>query len=415
MFVDGWTIEAAAQVAGLDEDRALDLTEALARHSLIHLDSTDRGPRSRMLETVRAFVAERLAARPDVVEIQRRHAEYYRALAEQADRPLRGVGQSEWARAAGGRGRQPGRRGALVPGPRPRAAAPPVPGPVAVLGAAGPPGRGPRLGRPAAAHRRLARPPGPGRTAVDGGGDRARGRGDDAAALAARERLAPLLAEIDDPYLHAVSQLAMAWTSPIVGDLDGALRGASVSLEQLRGQDEPFWTAVAASTAGVVETAMGRYDDALRHLREARDLAERFDNAWLAAWSRVQLGTLAVVQGRLGGRPGAARRGAGPEPGGPQHPQRDPVPGRVRPAGVRGGRPRAGGAAGGGGRGPAPAGRPAGRGRCCGRAEAELVAQVRQALGADRFDQAFAAGSRLNQQEAVAAVRDRRGAGAAAT
>ena len=35
VFVDGWTVEAAAQVAGLDEDRALELSEALARHSLI--------------------------------------------------------------------------------------------------------------------------------------------------------------------------------------------------------------------------------------------------------------------------------------------------------------------------------------------------------------------------------------------
>ncbi|MGN6175419.1 MAG: DUF4062 domain-containing protein, partial [Streptosporangiaceae bacterium] len=54
VFVDGWTIEAAAQVAGLDEDRALELSEELARHSLIYLDSAEPGPRSRMLETVRA-------------------------------------------------------------------------------------------------------------------------------------------------------------------------------------------------------------------------------------------------------------------------------------------------------------------------------------------------------------------------
>jgi hypothetical protein len=47
------------------------------------------------------------------------------------------------------------------------------------------------------------------------------------------------------------------------------------------------------------------------------------------------------------------------------------------------------------------------------REEAELVAQVRQALDADRFDEAYAAGSRLSQQEAVAAVRDRRGASSA--
>jgi len=41
------------------------------------------------------------------------------------------------------------------------------------------------------------------------------------------------------------------------------------------------------------------------------------------------------------------------------------------------------------------------------RGEAELTAQIRQALGDDRFGQAFAAGSRLSQQEAVAAVRER--------
>jgi hypothetical protein len=49
------------------------------------------------------------------------------------------------------------------------------------------------------------------------------------------------------------------------------------------------------------------------------------------------------------------------------------------------------------------------------RAEAELVAQVREALGADRFDQPFAAGARLSRQEAVDAVRDQRGAGTAAS
>jgi hypothetical protein len=36
------------------------------------------------------------------------------------------------------------------------------------------------------------------------------------------------------------------------------------------------------------------------------------------------------------------------------------------------------------------------------------VAQVRQRLGDSRFDQAFSAGSRLSQQEAVAIVWDQR-------
>src|SRR5262249_31605308 len=86
---------AVAQVAGLDEDRALELSEALARHSLVYLDSTGLGSRTRMLETVREFVAERLAARPDAAEVGRRHAGSARALAEQADRRLRGPGGRE--------------------------------------------------------------------------------------------------------------------------------------------------------------------------------------------------------------------------------------------------------------------------------------------------------------------------------
>ncbi|MGH3256723.1 MAG: DUF4062 domain-containing protein, partial [Streptosporangiaceae bacterium] len=96
VFTDGWTIEAAARVAGLEDDGALELLEALARHSLIQLDLGSGGSRCRMMETVRTFVAERLAARPDAAEVQRRHADYYRALAGRADRPLRGADQGEW-------------------------------------------------------------------------------------------------------------------------------------------------------------------------------------------------------------------------------------------------------------------------------------------------------------------------------
>jgi hypothetical protein len=39
------------------------------------------------------------------------------------------------------------------------------------------------------------------------------------------------------------------------------------------------------------------------------------------------------------------------------------------------------------------------------------VDQIRQALGGDRFDQAFATGAQLSQREAVAAAQNWRGAG----
>ena len=39
------------------------------------------------------------------------------------------------------------------------------------------------------------------------------------------------------------------------------------------------------------------------------------------------------------------------------------------------------------------------------RAEDQLIAKMRAALGADRFDEAFAEGSRLSRSEAVAAAQ----------
>ena len=56
-----------------------------------------------------------------------------------------------------------------------------------------------------------------------------------------------------------------------------------------------------------------------------------------------------------------------------------------------------------------------GRGRCKSSGEAQMVAQIRQALGADRFDEDFAAGVRLNRQQAIASVRGPRGTGTAAS
>jgi predicted ATPase len=407
VFTGGWTIQAVAQVAGLDEDRALELSEELARHSLVYVDDTEAGPRTRMLETVRAFVAERLAARPDADQVGRRHAGYYRALAEQADRPLRSLGASQW------RERLAAEAGNLAVAVRwylahDRGPLPPLFRVLwlvwteqdlereawswveQLLPAAG------TLDPQAQAELAWAAAV----LAVD--------TRDDAAALAARQRLAPLLTGISDPFLHAVAQLAMAWTLPIAGDFDEALREAAVSLEELRGQDEPVFTGMAAFTAGSLEMALGRYDDALRHLLEARDLAERTGGDWLAAGPRVQLGILAVLQGRLDeARPlldealdlslaarstpfvtlclaGYAQLAFA---------DGDPDRAALLEGAAEGLRRRVG----------LPAW-PHLR-----RVEGELVARVRHSLGDSRFDQAFSAGSGLTQREAVAIVRDQRG------
>jgi predicted ATPase len=412
VFVDGWTVEAAARAAGLDEDRALELTEALARHSLIDLDSTESGPRPRMLETIRAFVAERLEARPDATDIHRRHADYYRALAERADRPLRGAGWTEWAERLRA---EEGNLTAAVrwylahdPGPLPHLFRVLLP-----LWAV----QGDILSEARVWVEQLL--PTAGSLDLQARAEllwtaavTAREVGDDAAAIAARQRLAPLLETIQDPYLHVVSRLAMSWTSAIVGDLDSALREAAGSLEELRGQDEPLWTAVALISTGSVETAVGHYDDGLRHLREAHDLAERFGNERLITGSQVQLGILAVLRHQL--EEARALLDEALDLSLAIHSTRnvtlcltafaqlafeegDPERAALLAGAAEGLRRRAGLRA-----------WPAAQ-----RGPAEPVAQVRQALGAERFDQLFAAGARLNQREAVAAVRDQRRARAA--
>ena len=409
VFADGWTVEAAAQVASMEEVRALELLEALARHSLVYADTADLGPRSRMLETVREFVAERLAARPDMAEVQRRHAAYYRALAERADRPLRGAGQNEWLERLQA---EAGNLAAAVrwyladdstPLPhlfrvlwlfwtrrdREREARPWVEQLLPAAGTLDPQARA-ELAWVAAV------------LAVD--------TGDDTAALAARERLAPLLAGIQDPFLHAVSQLAMAWSLPIAGDLDGALREVAASLKELRGQDEPVFTAIAAFGAGSLETAVGRHGDAFRHLREARDLAQRFGGDWLTAGCQAQLGILEVLRGRLDQARALVNQALDLSLAARSTPfmtvclaahawlalaEGEPERAALLEGAAEGLRHRVG----------LPAW-PLLR-----RVEADLVAQVRQRLGAGQFDQAFSAGSALTQREAIAIVRDQRGTG----
>jgi predicted ATPase len=249
VFADGWTFPAAAQVAGLDEDQTLALSEALARHSLIYLDHTGLGPRLRMLDTVGVFVAERLATRPDLTEIGRRHADHYRTLANQADRPLRALGQDHWAE---GLEAEAGNLAAAVRwylthdrGPLPHL--------FRVLWMYW--GLRDHLGEARAWIDQLL-------PTADSLDPQARAEllwtavvtalevvGDDPATLTTTsQRLASLLAGIQDPYLHAVAQLAMAGIAAVVGDFDGGLRGELVALEELRGQDEPYWTTVAVLT-----------------------------------------------------------------------------------------------------------------------------------------------------------------------
>jgi len=95
-------LEAVEAVCGTDEDEELagDVLlwiESLLDKSLVWREEAPDGePRVGMLETVREYALERLAASGEEERTRQRHAAYYLALAERAEPELQGPGQLSW-------------------------------------------------------------------------------------------------------------------------------------------------------------------------------------------------------------------------------------------------------------------------------------------------------------------------------
>jgi predicted ATPase/class 3 adenylate cyclase len=101
VFAGGCDLDALAAIAvaapGAGAD-PLQLAGALLDVSLITVtDGADGEPRVGMLETIREFALEQLEQAGDLDDAQRRHAEYYARVAEQADEELRGSGPAHLA------------------------------------------------------------------------------------------------------------------------------------------------------------------------------------------------------------------------------------------------------------------------------------------------------------------------------
>jgi predicted ATPase/DNA-binding SARP family transcriptional activator len=95
VFAGGVTQEAAERVCGLPAAKVAELLASLAEKSLVEAAGED-GRRYRMLDTVRAFCAERLAEAGEPEQLRRAHAAYFLDLAQTADRHLRSAEQLEW-------------------------------------------------------------------------------------------------------------------------------------------------------------------------------------------------------------------------------------------------------------------------------------------------------------------------------
>jgi predicted ATPase/DNA-binding SARP family transcriptional activator/DNA-binding NarL/FixJ family response regulator len=100
VFAGGWTLEAAEEVGAdgsIEGSDVLDLLGRLVDKSLVVAETEAQGAvRYRMLEPIRQYARERLEESEEAEAIQRRHAEFFLALAEEAEPEVEGPQQAAW-------------------------------------------------------------------------------------------------------------------------------------------------------------------------------------------------------------------------------------------------------------------------------------------------------------------------------
>jgi len=99
VFVGGWTLAAAARVAGdtADEHEVLERLTHLHEKSLLIVDRDNNAqPRYRMLETVRQYALDRLHESGQGDAVRTQHLLHYLALADEAAAHLMGPEQGVW-------------------------------------------------------------------------------------------------------------------------------------------------------------------------------------------------------------------------------------------------------------------------------------------------------------------------------
>jgi predicted ATPase len=101
VFAGGWTLEGAENVCGADAVERAEILHLLMRlidKSLVNVDADTGHTRYRLLQTVRAYAAERLHAAGEPVDVQARHRAWYLDFVERAAVGLKGSDRPTWFR-----------------------------------------------------------------------------------------------------------------------------------------------------------------------------------------------------------------------------------------------------------------------------------------------------------------------------
>jgi predicted ATPase/DNA-binding CsgD family transcriptional regulator len=97
VFAGGWCLDAAEAICGAD----VDVLARLVSKSLVSVEEGPTGTWYRMLETMRAYAADKLGASGAESELRGRHLAFYAALAEKAERVMRRATDVSWSERTG--------------------------------------------------------------------------------------------------------------------------------------------------------------------------------------------------------------------------------------------------------------------------------------------------------------------------
>ena len=261
VFVGGFSLDAAeAMITADSEIDALDGVTSLAENSLLRQDiGPNDEPRFVMLETIREYGLEQLAAAGEDSSARDAHAAYYLALAEQAAPDWGGARMGYWhARFAADFANV-------------RAA-------ITWLRENGDAASGMRLMTSLVPLWSL-----PGRSRE------------------VKELLERLLATNPDVSLalRATAMAAVGWSAMLLQDLDEAARYADAALPLARQSGDPETLIGALLTSGAVAALREDYAEAGRFSEEALTIARAHNRAWHASCAIDNLGIYTFAQGDL--------------------------------------------------------------------------------------------------------------------
>lgn len=301
VFHGGATLDAVEMVVGGEAGSGAPVLDPLAslvdNSLLLHDPQPDGESRFRMLDTIREFAREQLEASSEGGAVRARHAQYYSALAQTAEKALAGPEQATWLerlerehdnfRAALHYAAESGE-------------------PQAGLALAAALGRfWERHGYSAEALSWLAlfldraaqAPPQHRANALNVAGNLARSRGEYPAAVQRYEQALALRREAQDPRGIAIALNNLGVAAKDQGDYARARRFLEDSLAIKRRAGEQRGIAVTLNNLGLTAKAQGDFPAAARYFDESFDLFQQLGDNWGQALIVNNMGTLACATG----------------------------------------------------------------------------------------------------------------------